>query len=384
MHNRMDTSNQIAMLLNNTQPPRRNRRPSLLFVQAVNFELTYRCNMNCSHCLQQGLRRENNSKWISTHVAKKAIEDAHAAGLTKTGVNFTGGEIFLPESNLPELLEAVRSLNLNVRVNTNGWWGNRENIRVGKLTFPSAGYVVGWLSEMNVAVLALSFDRRFEERADLWQSTVAAIRECEHQGQLYQIIMTGLAPEKMMEGLRRLTEDAGIQPRHLIPVQMEMIDIGGAARHTEEPLELAEFEESIHQLQCKGKGLYRPVYLHISPDGGVRSCLYAPGAGWLGNIYEESLLQIAGRFTENCVVQAFSSGDLSAMSRALVQPHAHLYRSVKHPCAVAAVLSRAIEHYDRFIKDHNRSPSHEEQRRIHEGISRQLRISKETGGETLN
>jgi hypothetical protein len=380
----MDTSNQIAMLLNHTQPPDRHRRPSILFVQAVNFELTYHCNMSCSHCLQQGLRRTNNGKWISTNVAKKAIFDAHAAGLTKIGVNFTGGEIFLPESNLPELLEAVKSLNLNVRVNTNGWWGNRKNIRVGKFTFPSPGHVVGWLRDMNVAVLALSFDRRFEDRAELWHSTVAVIRECEHQGQLYQIIMTGVTPEKMMEGWRRLTEDAGIQPRHLIPVPMEMIDIGGASAPAEEPLELEEFEKSIHQLQCQGKGFYRPVYLHISPDGGVRSCLYAPAAGWLGNIYRESLLQIADRFTGNCVVQAISSGDLSALTRTLIKPYAHLYRSLKHPCAVAAVLSKAIEHYHRFINNHNRDPSNKEQRRIHQEISQQLGLNKETDAMPQN
>jgi hypothetical protein len=334
--------------------------------------------MSCSHCLQQGLKGADSGKWISTDVAKKAIFDAHAAGLTKIGVNFTGGEIFLPESNLPELLETVHSLKLNVRVNTNGWRGTQENIRVGKFTFPSPGHVVGWLRDMDVTVLALSFDHRFEERAELWHSTVAVIRECEHQGQLYQIIMTGMAPEEMIEGWRRLTEDAGIEPRHLIPVPMEMIDIGGASGPAEEPLEPAAFKESIHQLPCKAKGFYRPVYLHISPDGGVRSCLYAPGAGWLGNIYRESLLQIAEKFTANCVVQAFSSGDLAALTRALIQPHAHLYRTVKHPCAVAAVLSRAIEQYDRFISDHKIAPSKEEQRRIHQEISQQLRLNQET------
>jgi MoaA/NifB/PqqE/SkfB family radical SAM enzyme len=339
--------------------------------------------MSCSHCLQQGLRDTNIRKWISTDVAKKAIQDAHFAGFTKTGLNFTGGEIFLPESNLPELLEAARLLEINVRINTNGWWGKRENIRVGKLSFPSPGHIICWLRDMEVAILALSFDSRFEEREDLWHSTVSIIRECELQRQYYQIIFTGVTHNKMIEGLRRLIVEEGIRPRYLIPVEMEMIDIGGAAEQTEKSLQFLGFAESINLLPCEGKGFYRPFYIHICPDGGVRSCLYAPGAGWLGNIYHESLLQIADKFNHNRVVEAFSNGELSILSKDLIELHSGIYRSVKHPCAVAAIVSKVIEQYDRFKRDHKREPSHEDQRLIHKRISQELNLNKEMEDVTI-
>jgi MoaA/NifB/PqqE/SkfB family radical SAM enzyme len=72
----------------------RYRRPSHLFIEAINFELTYQCSMNCSHCLQSGLRQTHSPEWIETDVAIKTIEDAYDASLIKTGLNFTGGDIF--------------------------------------------------------------------------------------------------------------------------------------------------------------------------------------------------------------------------------------------------------------------------------------------------
>ena len=96
----------------------------LPFVEAVNFELTYNCNMWCSHCFQASIRNQAESGRISTDSTCKAIVDAWFAGLLTTGINFTGGEVFLPDSNLPEILETAKSLHLAVRVNTNGFWGS--------------------------------------------------------------------------------------------------------------------------------------------------------------------------------------------------------------------------------------------------------------------
>ena len=354
----------------------RHRRPSHLFLEAINFELTYQCNMRCSHCLQLGLRRTDRPEWIDTDVAKKAIEDAYTAGLIKTGLNFTGGEIFVPGSNLPDLLEVAKSLNTDVRVNTNGWWGSQDNIRIGDFVFKSPGKIVTWLREMNVAVLALSFDRRYEERDEWWHSTVAVIRECENQGQLYQIILTGVSTEKMMDSWRRLTIEAGIEPYHLLPVEMEMIDIGGAATRTQKSAQFPEFENLLQCLECEGKGFYRPTYLHISPDGGVRSCLYAPGSGWLGNIYNDSLTNIVNKFKKNCVVEAFSIGNLSDMLKTILEPYIGTYKSIKHPCAAAAVSSKVIEKYDQFKKNYQREPTDEELNLINVCISHELNLNR--------
>jgi MoaA/NifB/PqqE/SkfB family radical SAM enzyme len=288
------------------------RKLSLYFVQAINFELTYDCNMNCSHCLQKNLRARRPTKWISTETARHALQDAWFAGLAITGINFTGGEVFVPASNLPELVETARSLDLEVRINTSGWWGNKNNIQVGRLSFATPGHVIEWLRERNIAFLALSFDERYENNPESWQPVASIIRECERTGQNYQIVCTGLTENQLREGWYRLVKDYGIVPRHLYPVAMEMIDIGGAAKTANLPLKPSHFANLLIHSPCEGKGFTRPIYLHVGPDGGVRTCLYSPGSGYLGNINKESLLHITNSFSTNPVASLFNQGDFKA------------------------------------------------------------------------
>lgn len=82
-------------------------RPGLpfAFVRAINFELTYGCNLSCSHCLQGGLRQPGVFKWLDVKAAKLAIRDAALLGFTQDAINLTGGEIFMPGSPVIELLE---------------------------------------------------------------------------------------------------------------------------------------------------------------------------------------------------------------------------------------------------------------------------------------
>ena len=159
------------------------------------------------------------------------------------------------------------------------------------------------MNDLQVAILALSFDQRFEKYHWLWDAVVSIIRECEQQGQFYQIICTGVTNSELYDGWYRLIEHEGIYPQHLMPVEMDMIDIGGAAQNTEKWIEQTALTQCLY---CNGKGFYRPSYLHVNPDGGVRSCLYATGAGWLGNINEEPLQQIESEFYDNSIVTAFS------------------------------------------------------------------------------
>ena len=355
----------------------RHRRPSLLFLEAINFELTYQCDMACSHCLQQGLRDTKSfNGWIFTDVVLRSIKEAYVSGLLKTGLNFSGGEIFTPDSNLPEILGAIRPLNLDVRVNTNGRWGNQRNIQIGNLVFNSPGQVVAWLRDMNVTVLALSFDRRFKEGSRWWTCLASVIRECENQGQLYQVVLTGVSTEMMMDGYDRLTKVIDTPLEHLLPVSMEMIDIGGAANQMDESLQFDSFVSLLNKLECGGKGFFRPIFLHIAPDGGVRSCLYSPGSGWLGNIYQDSLSQIAHYFEENIVVQAFSKEDGKNMCENLLKPFTGIYKSIKTPCAAAAIFSKVLESYNQFKKDYRREPAHEELFLINKRVAQDLNLKR--------
>jgi len=306
---------------------------------------------------------------MDTDSAKRALKDATALGYTSTGVNFTGGEPFLPGSNLPDMVELAHSLNLTVRINTNGWWGCQRNIMIGSLQFPSSMDVIGWLLDMKVTGLALSFDQRYKSNPGLWEPVVSIIRECERQGMLYQIVATGVSPEEMLEALNRLKVVERIHPKYMIPVPMDMIDLGGAAGSLDDTLETKA-------CPCGGrKGFYRPELLHISPAGGVRTCLYAPGSEWLGNINTQTLIQIADGFENNCVVEAFRSFTIDQLiEKYLPLNNSNVYQLPKHPCAIAACIARAIEEYDRFKKIQGRKPLTEDLRKIHANIEKHYNL----------
>ena len=90
------------------------------------------------------------------------------------------------------LPETTRSLKINVRVNTNGWWGNKRKIRIGQQRFSSPGHVLEWLRAHRVAILALSFDTRYDEHPEYWLPVLSLITESERAGQPYRVGFIGL------------------------------------------------------------------------------------------------------------------------------------------------------------------------------------------------
>jgi MoaA/NifB/PqqE/SkfB family radical SAM enzyme len=346
--------------------PELRHEPSLSGVKAVNFELTYDCNRSCSHCIQQGIREQRSGLWLSEDVGRQALHDAWFAGLVSDGVNFTGGELFLPDSNLPEFVEAARTLKLRIRINTNGWWGKQETVQIGKMKFRSPGHVVGWLKEMGVAGLALSLDGRYHEHPEDWPPVVAIVRECDRQHLAFQLVFTVAEWYGKEQFCRRMLREAGISfDHHVVP--MPMIDLGGAVRHRQGHLDSALLAPAVRQTGCRGTGFYTPSLLHIAPDGGVRTCLDAPGGSWLGNINRESLLSIVNQFSEAPVTTAFYRGNLAKLADKFIQPYAETYRPVGHACAAMAVLARAIDQCSSIT-------SQEELRQIHERIAEDMNL----------
>ncbi|MFT5700928.1 MAG: MoaA/NifB/PqqE/SkfB family radical SAM enzyme [Desulforhopalus sp.] len=311
------------------------KKPSLHFVTAINFELTYACNMSCPHCLQEEIRQRGDLSWIDTESAIRCLVDGKELGFTTSGVNLTGGEPFLRGSNLPELLTAANSLTLDVRVNTNGWWGGHQDIQIGNETFPSSRDVVKWLKSKGVVLLALSIDQRYDTNIASLNSVSTVVRECEIQGLYYQLIHTRSSQSDTVHIFQKLARETGNRFDYMIPVNMEMVDLGGASKF--------ENINTDSQMYCEGKGFYRPIYLHVNPSGGVRTCMYAPGSGWLGNINTESLKEIAEKFVNNPVVNLFSN---SSGSRSSLIERIYSQRETdlpKHPCALAATIAKTIE-----------------------------------------
>ncbi len=159
-------------------------------------------------------------------------------------------------------------------------------------------------------------------------------------------------------------ENEGIYPEYMSPFENEMVDIGVVA---DSMVETFDYKSCF---SCDGKGFFRPSYLHISPAGGVRTCLYAPNSEWLGNINNQTLSQVASDFADNCVVGAFRSNTIVQLREKYIAPYfAKAYRMPKHPCANSAVIARIIEELNIFRKQQGRKPTSKDLRTIHENIA---------------
>ena len=317
---------------------------------------------------------ERIMRWLPSKCVRQAIEHAWFADLASLGINFTGGEVFHPNSNLLELVEIARSFGLQVRINTSGWWGRANNIRVGNRLFEDTGSVVAWLREQGVAALALSCDARFERKPWLWHSVVSIIRECERTGQDYHLIFSGVQVTQMATWQARLAADVGVPLRHLEHGVMEMIDMGGGAQPSEGPLSPATLLRLVSDTPCQGRGFTRPIVLHVAPHGGVRTCMYAPGAAYAGNLGVESLLEIVNHWHEKPVHGLFADGNLADFVERFVAPHATRYHSIAHPCTAAALVARIAEGVSAHRRKHDCPSNENDLCGLHEVVSRDLNL----------
>jgi hypothetical protein len=331
----------LELIASEPPPP----RPALFpfaFVQAVNIELTYACNLACSHCLQDGLRPSGPPAWPELTGLVQVLEDGKLLGLMRTGVNITGGEICLAGSPVLELLAAAAEQAIPTRANTNAWWGGKGPISIGAQQFADDRAVVAALRERQLGRLALSLDRRYAQYPELLDRLVRVTTLCEEAGQDYEVVAT--EPDRALAQLtlEKLQSALGQPPSHLRITPMETVDIGAAALdgHHGRALEPDEIGDLIHTAPCGTRGFHRPYYLHIAPDGGLRSCLYAPAAGWLGSVHQRPLAALLNAAARNPVVQLFASGDFEEFIDRVITPWRHLYADPHHGCAASALVAR--------------------------------------------
>ncbi|WP_328983759.1 radical SAM protein [Thiorhodovibrio winogradskyi] len=314
------------------------------FVEGINFELTYDCPLACHHCLQADLRRAGKTGWAAPEMIVQTIHEAVDLGLTSTGINFTGGEIFVPGSPLSQFLQVTKELGVPVRINTSGWWVHGRPFQIGERTFSNTQAVVDWLKDSGVAMLAISWDRRFTQYPILKQRVCQLIDACEQRQLPYQIAITA-ATAAEDAALTKDLEQHILRPPFLGEiVSMDMVDLGAARtcmetaqREPQEPLNTL-----IARTPCGGRGIYRPSFLHIAPDGGLRSCMYASGANWLGSIAKQSLTELLQIFATNPVVAAFASGQLERLIMPAGPSRPAPADWPRHPCAVAARCAASI------------------------------------------
>ena len=354
------------------------------YVSGINFELTYGCNLACRHCLQEGLRPSGEASWVDEGLVAQGLRDAVWLGLTTTGVNFTGGEVYLPGSPVLDLITHAAGLGARVRCNTNASWGRRRDFVVGTTSFRSSLELVERLRAIGLSTLAMSLDRRYAQYPDLLESVLLVAARCEQVGLQYEFVSTDAPPELVGSALAALRHRIGRDPEHLVDARRkrprvdglgDATDIGAAAGPAERILEPMALTALSARTPCRNKGFHRPAYLHVNPEGGVRSCLLAPGSSPLGHLARERLPEILNRAAENRVVELFASGLAESFVRDNIAPWRHLYRNVEHPCAASALIARVAEVLALESARTGRELRTEEREAVHLRIARDWNLS---------
>jgi hypothetical protein len=153
---------------------------------------------------------------------------------------------------------------------------------------------------------------------------------------------------------------------------MEQVDIGAAQPVQQRPMRRGNVARLAALSHCATAGFCRPRYLHVTPDGGVRSCLYAPGGGWLGNLHHQSLIEILNAAAANPVVQLFGRGELETFVAEHLTPWRHLYRGLDHGCTAAALIARLAEQLSRQQQSADRPLYPEELEQLHRRLAREM------------
>jgi hypothetical protein len=156
--------------------------------------------------------------------------------------------------------------------------------------------------------------------------------------------------------------------------QMEKVDMGAAQPSMHNTLDTNTLLPLIKGSSCEGKGFYRPYYLHLSPNGGLRNCMYAPNGGWLGNIQTSSLTSILNSISDNPVYRTFvDDGALEVFIDAYITPWQDGYRNIENGCTASAMVARVIEVVHQISQD-SQTPSAQQMAEIHDSVRRQYRL----------
>ncbi len=250
----------------------------------IGLLLTFQCNAECKHCLFE-CSPEKTEK-MPRDIALKAIHEAKILGAE--WVSFSGGEPFLEQSLLTELVEAAHELGIKTEAVTNGFWGESGDY-VKKVLTP--------LVDSGLDVLNLSIDDFHNEFISVEQVRNAYWGAIELGLKMVLMVSKGRKPQIITETVPELLGDTQIQVLgkarlnnpNAVVFETQFTPVGRGVELEYEPV-------LITSLQCHE--VLRDI--GVKPNGDVLPCCGPLGSlETIGNLNEESLESMLNRANKN-------------------------------------------------------------------------------------
>jgi len=151
---------------------------------SVLFDITYRCNMVCKHCLIGGFPKEDE---MNLNQIQSVLEKLKEAGVFR--VHFSGGEPLI-RKDIFDILKIASDLNFGITLSSNGLLLN--------------GRVFSRLKELDVFCFQVSLDGIGKTHDDFrgvegaYEKAVAALKTAASMG-FYTVMSTTIIPQNLNE-----------------------------------------------------------------------------------------------------------------------------------------------------------------------------------------
>ncbi len=262
---------------------------SIIFPMRFNslvIETTTRCNAKCAMCYQSSGPKGHDLlgiKELKTDILKKVIADSTKIPNLESRLHLAGGEAFLNEEQVFELLSHGRNVGFeNITMTTNAFWGSSEE---------RANRICERLSECGMTDLEISWD--YWHLAYIEPERVNRVLKVCQEHSIDTTLRVLTSKNHSVGEALSLLGDGWLYAEKVLPGK-----VFGSGR-AESDLEVGElFNETVGKYQT----CHSFLNLTVNATGEVYPCcagLDQTNHIQLGNVYQEAINTIAKRMTNN-------------------------------------------------------------------------------------
>jgi len=246
------------------------------------FEITYRCNLRCTHCYVLHLVSEPKPQHMPFDLVERVLEEL--AHIGTVNLTLSGGESLL-HPQWPQIIRKAKDMHMHVAFKTNGLMMNRRRAEIyaedpaHSLHYSLYGATAAIHDD--IAALPGAFDRTIESLELLSELGI----------KVTVIILITKHNVHQLEAMIELCEKMGHKPSHTDL-------ISGRLNGDRSPRDLKISEETRQDLVARGfLKPFKPAActagafkIKIAPNGEVFTCEFVPTP--FGNLAENSLKEI--------------------------------------------------------------------------------------------